>query len=255
MTDGEWHPKPHQCWDDFCQESEASLPIVVWRNHLPKSSVITLLTCGCCPPAQLCKSFHIPCGSVILRSTSKPSHYSVSRPEIGSGLHRPYKLSSGSQRCSMCSHLFFSPTWVIKIHQQPLFATATPRINIYEKCKAKEGRSQSGTNHSSHAGTVATTGEKMLVGLWTCPSVSPHSFNLAYLSSRNPQADVFHSHNAFVRKVVDLCEVLKQYHIKVSFARLYSDPLCLNIPIFFSHRQQEWGFAMHFVKQEPKGRK
>lgn len=117
----------------------------------------------------------------------------------------------------------------------------------------KEERSQSRTNHSSHTGTVARTGEKMLVGLWTCLSVLPHSFNqLAYLSGRNPQADVFHSHNALVRKVVDLCEVLKQYHIKVSFARLYSDPLCLNIPIFFSHRQQKWGFAMHSVKQEPE---
>lgn len=62
----------------------------------------------------------------------------------------------------------------------------------------------------------------------------PAAFSLTYLSSRNPEADVFHSHNAFVRKVVDLCEILELHHVKVSFARLHPVPLCLDIPILFS---------------------
>lgn len=82
----------------------------------------------------------------------------------------------------------------------------------------------------------------------------PVAFPLAYLSSRNPQADVFHSHNAFVGKVVDLCQVLELYHVEVSFAGLYPVPLCLDIPILFSHRQQKQCFAMHSVKQVSMGR-
>lgn len=82
----------------------------------------------------------------------------------------------------------------------------------------------------------------------------PVAFPPAYLSSRNPQAYVFHSHDAFVGKVVDLCEVLELHHIKVSFAGLYPVPLCLDIPILFGHRQQKQCFAMHSVKQIPMGR-
>lgn len=88
-------------------------------------------------------------------------------------------------------------------------------------------------------------GEKMTVGLWTCSSFpaqgerSLQPFPLAYLSSRNPQADVFHSHDAFVRKVVDLREILELYHVEVSFARLHPVPLCLDIPVLFSRRWQK----------------
>lgn len=100
----------------------------------------------------------------------------------------------------------------------------------------------------------------MTVGLWICSSFPtqgrrcPQPFPLAYLSSRNPEADVFHSHDAFVRKVVNLCEILELHHIEVSFARLHPVPLCLDIPVLFSHGWQKRCFAMHSVEQEPMGR-
>lgn len=102
--------------------------------------------------------------------------------------------------------------------------------------------------------------EKMTAGLWTCSSVPaqggrcPQPFPFTYLSSRNPEADVFHSHDAFVREVVDLCEVLELHHVEVSFARLHPVPLCLDVPVLFSHGWQKRRFAMHSVKQEPTGR-
>lgn len=103
-------------------------------------------------------------------------------------------------------------------------------------------------------------GEKMTVGLWTCSSVPaqggrcPQPFPFTYLSSRNPEADVFHSHDAFLREVVDLCEVLELHHVEVSFARLHSVPLCLDVPVLFRRGRQKRCFAMHSVKQEPTGR-
>jgi len=100
----------------------------------------------------------------------------------------------------------------------------------------------------------------MTVGLWICSSFPaqggrcPQPFPLAYLSSRNPEADVFHSHDAFVRKVVDLCEILELHHIKVCFARLHPVPLCLDVPVLFSHGWQKQCFAVRSVKQEPTGK-
>lgn len=103
-------------------------------------------------------------------------------------------------------------------------------------------------------------GEKMTVGLWICSSFPPQGercpqpFPLAYLSSRNPETDIFHSCDAFVRKVVDFCEILQLHHIEVSFARLHPVPLCLDVPILFSRMWQKQCFAMYSVKQEPTGR-
>lgn len=82
-----------------------------------------------------------------------------------------------------------------------------------------------------------------------CPQPSP----LAHLPSRDPEADVFHCCDAFVREVVDLGEVLELHHIKVSFARLHPAPLCLDVPVLRGHGRQKGGFAMDSVKQEPRG--
>lgn len=103
-------------------------------------------------------------------------------------------------------------------------------------------------------------GEKMPVGLWICSSFPaqggrcPQPFPFAYLPGRNPEADVFHGHDAFVREVVDLCEVLELHHVEVSLARLHAVPLCLDIPVLFSRGRQKRRLAVHSVKQEPMGR-
>lgn len=144
---------------------------------------------------------------------------------------------------------------VSQIHQEPFITTVTPTIN-----KQGKWRGQSRTNHRSCAGTVASTGrenDRWTVDLFQFPCSGekvPAAFSLNYLSSRNPEADVFHSHNAFVRKVVDLCEILELHHVKVSFARLHPVPLCLDVSILFSCGWQKWCFPMYFVKQEPTGR-
>lgn len=103
-------------------------------------------------------------------------------------------------------------------------------------------------------------GQKMTVGLWMGSSFPSQGgrcqqpFSVAYLPSRNAKADVFHSCDALVRKVVDLCEVLELHYIKVSFARLHPVPLCLDIPVFFGCRWQKGCFAMYSIKQEPMAR-
>lgn len=82
-----------------------------------------------------------------------------------------------------------------------------------------------------------------------CPQPSP----LAHLPSRDPEADVFHCCDAFVREVVDLGEVLELHHVEVSFARLHPAPLCLDVPVLRGRGRQKGGFAMDSVKQEPGG--